>query len=184
MKYNTQGDPRWAHDVMTEGVDQYNKRWIDTLGKSSTSMGVGCFVTAMANIEQERSGMEFLPSTLNDILRRHKGYFWLAKDAKNMIKYYGSKVEVSEKNASFLNMPVLEGIFLFKFQGWIKPILYKNEKDVHWVVRITTPWGGHYINLLYEDSKGKFVCFDTLTGQTRTFLKKEVTFIHKIKYLN
>lgn len=182
IAFNTQSDSRWSHDIMTEGTDQFGKKWKDTLGKSSTSMGVGCLVTAMANIEQEKSDIELFPSSLNNLLKNHKGYFWLAKDSNNEIIYYGQRIKVSEKNASFIFMPVLEDIFLFKFTGWLKPKDYKEEENTYWIVRITTPWGGHYINFLHLDKNNNFVCFDTLTGYTKILKEKEITFLHRIKY--
>ena len=107
MKYNTQKNSLWENNIMTEGIDQYGKKWKDRL------KDYGCFLTALANIEQERSEIELLPSKLNELVKSHNGYFWLAKDKNNKINYFGKIIEVSEKNASFLYIPVLEKILLF-----------------------------------------------------------------------
>ena len=176
MKYNIQNNLLWKDNIMTQGKDKYGKEWIDKL------KDYGCLVTAYANINQEHSNIEFTPLQLNYLIIGHNGYFWLCKDKNNNINYYGKDIEVKCDNASFLNTKILDGILLSESIGWLKSIDYKKEDNVYWIARITTSFGGHYINVLYRDKNNNFVCFDTYSGLVNILSSDKIIYLTKVKF--
>lgn len=166
-KYNTQIDSSWKKEIMTKGTDIHGVSWVDYLGwRGPGNAGWGCGVTALANIQQEYSNIEFTPKKLNEILKSHKGYYWLS-----------GKTDI-EPNASFIDWQVAGKLFGFTVAR-VKTKDYIWNKNIYYIARVENVFSGHYINVL-KRLKDRFICFDTLYGTVDIMSEKKISFLTEI----
>lgn len=170
MKYNIQIDADWCRDIMTEGTDKRGISWVDYLGwRGPGNAGYGCVVAATANIQQEHSNVGFTPKKLNEILKSHKGYYWLS-----------GKTDL-EPTASFIDWQVVSRLFGFSVaKRRTKDYIW--NKNIYYMARVENKYGGHYVNVLKQLTKDRFLCFDTLTEAVDITSERKITSLTEIIY--
>lgn len=159
MKYNTQTDPKWKDEDMGAPGDKLG-RW-------------GCLVTCLANIIQEVRKKDFTPKDMNDLIKNIKAYHGL--------KFAGTK-HWKRSVTSYLQWDDLIKYFskslIFKLRLPVSD--YKKNKKCFYIAKITTSWGGHYINVI-EKKDHYLTCFDVWDGKIKKYGFSKVKFLHEIK---
>ncbi len=170
LLFNTQTDPRWRDEIMTECLtpNWEGKIWSDRIGRW------GCVLTSIANISQFFLEQELTPNILNETFRIYKAYNYLQNpkckeaEASNLI---WDVIKAHFHNTLIINLNLTIDQFKNDFsKRYIARVIHEKTKT------------GHYINIL-EKHKNHFWCFDVEDGKIKRFEPDEITKIHEFEYI-